>query len=303
MSYLTVESSGGSAGGFREGGLTGARGRVGLTPGRVVALVFGVPMVLAMIGWSAFTVVAMLDVESFPVSATIPVVNHKVNAQIDGNLTVRQADVSRARLTGIAKYSLFHTAVTTSQTAAGTLVRYRCDVGVGECSLDGTLVLPSQALVSLNTAGGDVSMANYNGSLTLNLAGGNLQAGTLTGSVTVDSSGGDVTVTTLDGPVQMETGGGYVNIDAVTSVTGGTLRSDGGDVTMAFSKAPGGLTIYSSGGNVQLTLPNGQYHYKVTTDGGNASVPGSDPHATDKITVDSGGGNVTITQGSVTGES
>jgi Toastrack DUF4097 len=288
VSYLAVESP---------GGLAGARGRLVMTPGRVVALVFGVPVLLALIGWCAFVAVAMLDVESYPVNVAIPVVNDKVNAQIDGNLTVRQAEVSHAQLTGIAKYSLFRDAVTTSRTATGTLVRYSCDVGVGECSLDGTLVLPSHAAVSLDTAGGDVSLADYGGNLALNLAGGNLNAGTLGGSVTVNSSGGDVSVNTLDAPVRLDTSGGNVNISAVDSAAGGTVWSDGGDVTMTFTTAPDGLTIYSNGGNVELTLPGSKYIYSVTTNGGNSSVPASAAGAHDKITVDSNGGDVTINAG------
>lgn len=274
-----------------------------MTPGRVVSLTIGVPIMLAVIGWLCFTLVAMLDLETFPVNVTIPVAGKQLTAQIDGNLTVRQqADVSNAKLTGTAKYNLIRPSVTTTRTATGWRVGYRCDIGVGECSLNGTLVVPSQASLTLDSAGGDVSMTSYSGKLTLDMAGGNLNAGTLTGSATqpiqVKSYGGDVTVNTFDAPLLLDTDGGNVNIPAVTSPAGGIVRSYGGDVTITFVKAPGSLEIDSYGGNVQLALPGHQYIYDVHTDGGNQRVPSSTSGAHDKITVNSEGGDVSITEAS-----
>jgi len=302
VSYLAIESSGGSgAGSGGAGGAGGiASGRLHMTPGRVAALTIGVPIVLAMIGWLSLTLVALLDMESFPVNVTIPVAGKQLTAQIDGNVTVRQqAGVSNGKLTGIAKYNLIRPSVTTSRTATGWRVGYRCDIGVGDCTLNGTLVVPSQASLSLDTAGGDVSMASYTGMLTLDLAGGNLNAGTLTGSqIQVKSYGGDVTVNTLDAPVLLDTDGGNINIQAVTSPAGGTVRSYGGDVTMTFTKVPGGLEIDSYGGNVQLTLPGHHYLYDVHTDGGSQHIPSSADGAQDRITVNSDGGDVSITEAS-----
>src|SRR5581483_9022449 len=134
LSYLAIESSGGSgAGSGGAGGAGGiASGRLHMTPGRVAALTIGVPIVLAMIGWLSLTLVALLDMESFPVNVTIPVAGKQLTAQIDGNVTVRQqAGVSNGKLTGIAKYNLIRPSVTTSRTATGWRVGYRCDIGVG----------------------------------------------------------------------------------------------------------------------------------------------------------------------------
>lgn len=292
MSYLAVESSNGSDG--------IVSGRLPMTPGRVAALLIGVPIVVAMIGWLCFTLVAMLDMETFPVNVTIPVAGKQLTAQIDGNMTVRQqAGVSNAKLTGTAKYNLIRPSVTKTQTATGWRVGYRCDIGVGECSLNGTLVVPSQASLTLDSAGGNVSMTSYTGKLTLNLAGGNLNAGTLTSSaMQVNSYGGDVTVNTLDAPVLLDTDGGNINIQSVTSAAGGIVRSYGGDVTMTFTRAPGSLEIDSYGGNVQLALPGHRYIYNVHTNGGSQTIPSSAAGATDNITVNSDGGNVSITEAS-----
>lgn len=289
MSYLSVETEG-SLGG--SGGASLAGGRLRMTPGRVVALTLGVPIVIALIAVSGLSIVSALDIEHFPVNATFPVVDNKVTTDVEGNLTLRQAAVSEAQLSGTATYSIVRPAVSTN----GATVRYRCRWTMGDCGLSGTLTVPPQADVTLNTGGGDVTMANYTGNLTLNLDGGNLNAGAVAGSMTVNSAGGDVTVTTLGAPVALDTDGGNINIGAVSS-TLGTVKSEGGDVTMTFTKIPTNLTIDSNGGNVQLTLPSNDhgYSYDVTTNGGNENTfPSANPRSTDKITVESNGGDVTI---------
>jgi hypothetical protein len=268
-----------------------------MTPGRVVALTLGVPIILALMAALGLSAISALDIQHFPVNVRFPVANKQLTAKIDGNLTVRQDPASSiAQLTGTATYSLVRSAVTIS----GTTVRYRCRWGMGDCSLNGTLTVPSQTHVTLTTAGGDVTMGSYTGSLALNLDGGNLNAGEVRGTMQVNSSGGDVTVTTLDGPVELTTGGGNINIGAVTRDNGGTVRSDGGDVTMTFTTDPGNLTIDSNGGNVRLVLPNADtdYVYNIKPDGGNESVPRSQTGARHTVTVNSNGGDVTITAAS-----
>ena len=46
--------------------------RLRMTPGRWVALAIGVPIALALIAWSAFSLVTGIGQASFPVNASIP---------------------------------------------------------------------------------------------------------------------------------------------------------------------------------------------------------------------------------------
>lgn len=297
VSYLPVETVSGSAGPDGAAGASIASGRLRMTPGRVVALTLGVPVVAALIGALGLSAISALDIEHYPVSATFPMVNHQLTAKVDGNLTVQQgpAGGSSGRLTGTATYSLVRSVVTRS----GSTVAYRCRWIMGDCSMYGTLTVPSQTDVTLTTGGGDVTMGNYNGNLRLNLDGGNLNAGDVHGDMQVNSSGGDVTVTTLDGPVNLTTDGGNVNIPAVISGDGGTVTSDGGDVTMTFTTDPANLTITSNGGNVRLILPHAttDYIYDIHPNGGSSHYPqlrsGAQPKVT--VNVESNGGDVTIT--------
>jgi hypothetical protein len=277
-----------------------------MTPGRAAALTLGVPFALALIGWLAFSGVALLDIQSFPVNTTIPAINGKVTAEIDGNLNVRQAPSGAgdsAQLTGTATYSLFRPALTVkpadqNPADTGALVGYRCDFSVGDCQLSGTLTLPSGTAAVLRTGGGDVGMENYTGDLTLATGGGNLNvAGTLTSTADqLTTAGGDVTMSTLDAPLQLDTGGGNVNINDVTwpGASTGAVTSRGGDVTMQFTHVPAILDIDSGGGNVQLVVPPGAYAINVDTGGGNYNGLQTTPGAHDDITVNSHGGDVTI---------
>ena len=80
-----------------------------MTPGRWVALAIGVPIALALIGLSAFSLVAGIGRASFPVITSIPLQDgHLVASTGGGDITVHQDQTrsSTARLTGTVQYSL-----------------------------------------------------------------------------------------------------------------------------------------------------------------------------------------------------
>src|SRR5919204_898000 len=87
-----------------------APARLPMTPGRWLALAIGVPVALALIGWTGFSFVATLGQASFPVNRTIPLEHGRLVASMDGaDIVLRPGGgaVSRqARLTGTAHYSL-----------------------------------------------------------------------------------------------------------------------------------------------------------------------------------------------------
>ena len=295
MSYQSVETP--DASDFA--GLAGPGGRLRVTPGRVAVLTLGVPIVLALIGWLGFTAVALLDIQSFPVNETIPVVGGKVTAQIEGSLTVRQDNVSAAQLTGTATYSLFRPALTVrpaDQNPAGTgaLVAYRCDFGVGDCSLDGTLTLPATAAAVLHTGGGDVTMANYTGDLTLDTDGGNVNVGgTLTGTdVQMSTAGGDVTMGNYSGDLTLDTGGGNVNVGGTLTGTDVQMSTVGGDVTVNTLDGPVNLTTGGGNINIGAVTPPESGTEVVGSAGGDVTIVFTKPPS--NLQIDSGGGNVRL---------
>ncbi len=268
-----------------------------MTPGRWLTLMIGVPIALALIGWTGFSIVAGVGQASFPVIAALPLENGQLVASMGGadvTLHQDQARSSTARLTGTAQYSLVRPVFT----VIGTAVSLDCRIPSGNCGLNATLDVPAgtpvdlasgggnvqasgiQRDVTLDTAGGDITLSGMGGNTDLSTGGGNVNAGDLGGIMNFTTAGGDVTVNDLFSPhVKLETGGG--------------------NVTLVFTKVPAYLDITSSGGDITVVLPHGTTQYAVSsqTGGGDYSalvpVNMSSRHT---ITVNSGGGNVSIAQ-------
>jgi hypothetical protein len=244
------------------GGLRGPGG-LRMTPGRWVALLFGVPVALALIAWTGFSFVSGIGQASFPVNTTFGVQGGRLAASLGGgDFTVRQdRDLSgRARLTGTVQYSLIRPRLVVS--AGG--VSLHCRLLTGNCGLSGTLDVPPGTAVDLTSGGG------------------NLEVNGLASDITLDSGGGDVNASALFSP--------HVTMD-----------SGGGNVTLVFTTPPVSLNITSDGGDVTVVLPHGSTRYAIThnADGGDYSAPvptGSSSRHT--ISVQSGGGNISITEAS-----
>ena len=278
-----------------------APGGLRMTPARILTLVIGVPLVLALIGWTGYGVVAEFGQASFPVSYSVPVEHGQLVAHVaSGNVTVRPVAGNAAQLTGSVQYSLIRPGITHSTTAGGTTIGLNCHIQTGNCTLNATLSVPYHTAVTLSSGGGDISMASTGAPVTLSSAGGNVTVSGVDGNASVSTGGGDLTASALAGQLRFGTEGGNINADTLTAPY---LHADsgGGDVTLVFTRAPGYLDITSDGGNVNVVLPHDATTYRVATtlDGGNLSgeVPTS-ATARDTITIDSGGGDITLTEAS-----
>jgi hypothetical protein len=276
---------------------SGSSARPRVTSARAVALAVGVPVLLAMIGATGFSVIADIGQASFPVRDTIPISHGQVTAQVNsGNVTLRQAAAGPdALLTGTATYSLVRATVTTS----GSGVNFNCPLHVGNCVLDTMLAVPARTGVSLSTFGGDVTVPQFTGGpLTLNTDGGNVTAGALAGPVSLSTDGGDVTASALGGSLRAVSDGGNLTIQDMDSADA-SVQSDGGDVSLAYDAAPDSLQVNSDGGNITVVLPPGRYNLQTNDDGGSESISNAvvdDTSAAKSIVLDSGGGNITISE-------
>jgi hypothetical protein len=277
---------------------SGSSARLRVTSARAVALAIGVPVLLALIGSTGFSVVADIGQASFPVRDTIGVSGGQVTAQVNsGNVALRQVAAGPdAVLTGTATYSL----VRATMTASGSGVDFNCPLHVGNCNLDATLAVPARTGVSLSTFGGDVTVPRFTGGpLTLNTDGGNVTAGALAGPVNLSTVGGDVTVSALGGSLRAVSDGGNLNIQAMDSADA-SIQSSGGNVFLAYDAAPDSLQVSSDGGNITVVLPPGRYNLHIDDDDGSLSQSSAvvdDPSAAKPIVLESGGGNITISSG------
>jgi Putative adhesin len=293
----------------------GPSGPLRMTPGRWVALAVGVPVALALIGWTAFSLVASVATGIYPFSYTFPVHDGQVALNIGaGDITMREASgSSTARLTGTVKYGLVRPSIRETTTPTGANVGLNCNISIGEgCGISANLDVPAQTGIALWSNGGDITASGFSSGMTLWAAGGNVNVANLAGHLQVDTGGGDLTANGLSGALQIDTEGGNVNAGnwagtgtmrldtgggdlSVNGLNGNfqlateggnvnasgvtaatsTTQSSGGDVTLTFTQVPKSLTITAEGGNVAVILPPGDTKYDISTP-------------------DTAGGNVTI---------
>ena len=87
--------------------------RLPMTKGRRLALLLGVPLALALIGWTGLTEVAYAGLGSYQVRLAVPVHGSTVTLSAGAaDVQVTQAAGSTLRLTGKARYSLVRSSVT-----------------------------------------------------------------------------------------------------------------------------------------------------------------------------------------------
>jgi hypothetical protein len=291
-----------------------------MTPGRIAALAVGVPLAVALVGWTSYSFIALAGQASYPIAKAIPVSRGGVTANLDGSdLTLRQGDVSAPELVGTVHYSLFKPSLSVTQAGAGTIVDFQCRNSTGNCSLDATLEVPAGIGVTLSTEGGNLAIPAFTGSVQLLTGGGDVTAGSLAGTVLVQTSGGNLNADSLSGSVDLQSGGGDLNADTVSggslqaSTDGGNVNvqditdpdanigSAGGDVTLTFTQVPRNLQIRTDGGNIRVILPLGTtaYDLQANAEGGNFSghsVP-TDSNSKNSLVLDSNGGDISVTEG------
>lgn len=272
-----------------------------MTPGRWITLMIGVPIALALIAFTGFSLVAGIGQASYPVSATIPLENGHLVASTNGaDITLHQdqAKSSTARLAGTVQYSLVRPAFTVT----GTDISLDCRISTGNCGLNATLEVPADTAVDLNSGGGNVAASGIQRDVTMATAGGDVTLSGAGGNTDLSTGGGNVNAGDLGGITTFATAGGDVTVNDLFSPHV-TLQTGGGNVTLTFTKAPAYLDITSSGGDITVVLPHStttQYDVKYQTEGGDYSnsVLVNQAAEAHKITLDSGGGNVDISEAS-----
>jgi putative adhesin len=273
-------------------------GPLPMTTGRRLALLVGVPLALALIGWTGLTEVALAGIGSYPVRLAVAAPGRTVGLSAGAaDVQVTQAAGSALRLAGTARYSLVRSAVTWHTTRSGVIMSPRCHFFIGICSFSLHAVVPAGKRTVLSDGSGDVAVRSLTGPVSVESGSGNVRANGLTGAVSLRTGSGDITGGALSGPkVTLRAGSGNIAIGGLESldvvVTGGS-----GDIDLVFSKIPARVTVSDSSGNVHVVLPRGvRYQVNATTDSGNrivsvlqTSAPG---HV---ITVTVGSGDVSVT--------
>jgi Toastrack DUF4097 len=270
-----------------------------MTRGRLLALLLGVPVALALIGWTGLTEVAYAGLGSYPVRLAVPVHGRTVSLSAGAaDVQVTQAAGSSLQLAGKAEYSLIRSNVTWQTTPSGVTVSPQCHFFIGICSFTLHAVLPAGKRVVLSDGSGNLTLRGLTGPVTGGSGSGDLQANQLSGTVSLQSGSGDISGSTLSGPkVTLKAGSGDIAIGGLRSLD--VVVSDGsGDIALTFSKVPTRVRVSDSSGDVSVVVPRGPTRYQVnaTTNSGSRTVTvpqGGGP--THTITITDGSGDVSVT--------
>jgi Putative adhesin len=286
-----------------------------MTTGRWLALAVAVPVALALIGWTGFSLVAATAKGSYPFSYAVPVQDGQVALSVNsGNVTLREAPgSSAARLTGTVQYGLFRPDISEYTTPTGASLGLDCSGASalnGSCGATAVLDVPARTAVTLWSNGGDIAASGSASGTSLLAGGGNITASSLTGAIQLDTQGGDLTASGLTGTLQIgteggnitgggwaatgtarvDTGGGDLNLDGLTGDL--QLAAEGGNVE-ASGVSSAVSSIQSGGGDVTLAYTQAPQNLQISADGGNVTVilpPGGTRY--DISTPDTSGGNV-----------
>jgi Toastrack DUF4097 len=273
-------------------------GPLRMTSGRWVAVAVAVPVALALIGWTGFSLIASLARGSYQFSYAVPVHDGHVSVNVNGgDATLREVPGgSTARLTGTVQYGLVRPALSESTTSAGADVGVNCgSVATGNCGLNAALDIPARTAVTLSSNGGDIDASGFTSGMTLSAGGGNMTASNLAGHLVLDTGGGDLTGSDLTGggttdTIQISTEGGNVNADNLN----GPMRLDtgGGDLAgSGFTSVGHEVQIFTEGGNINASAVNSP-QVTIASGGGDVTLALSQP-PTD-LTITASGGNVNL---------
>src|SRR5215472_127754 len=175
--------------------------RLPITRGRMLALVIGVPLALATIGWIALTAVAFAAQGSYPVHLDLPVTGGVARLSVDSaDMTVGPGVVGRLQLTGTAHYSLVRSSVTWHRTRSGVSVDSRCQLPTGVCYANFTVAIPTAAQARLSDGSGDMKLRGLTGHVSVQDGSGDIGAHGLSGTVELEDGSGDIRGAALSGP-------------------------------------------------------------------------------------------------------
>jgi hypothetical protein len=271
-----------------------------MTTGRRVALAIGVPVALAIIGWTALTLVATFGQASYRVSLRIPVHGPSVTVSVDsGQVGISGGAPGVVRVHGQVHYALVRPGISWQRTPSGISLQSRCHSVTGPCSFDYQVAMPAGAAADVTDGSGDLAARGLHGPVTLHTDSGQISATALTGDVLISNQSGDVTAAGLSGRnVVIRAGSGNI---AATGLTGPgvTVTNQSGDVTLIFASVPSRVRVTCDSGDIKLVLPPGNtaYHLEARTSSGTTDlrVPKdtSSPHV---VTVTDQSGDISVTR-------
>jgi hypothetical protein len=259
-------------------GTTVSSRSIELTRGRRWALAFGLPVLLAVIGYTGLDYVALVGQDTYALHPIVLPSKAKVTLTVEnGDLAVQPSRDGRSRLDGTITYSLVRAEVTWSATAQGTVVSGPDCYWVGNCGADLRLVVPPDRALDATLGSGDLTLEAMTGPLKLDDDSGDMVVGRITGTLVAYDGSGDITGTDLRSSSVKAT-------------------DDSGDVNLSFARPPDNLRVNDSSGDITVSVPAG-VAYKVTARASSGSTNidvTNDPSSKRVIVLNDGSGDIAV---------
>jgi hypothetical protein len=292
-----------------------------MTRGRRLALVVGLPVCLALVAGTGFSLAADLGIARYPVNYTVPAGTKSLTLNVTGQLTIKPTRARQATVTGTAKYSLVRSKLTASTTSSGTRVGYACPIPVGDCELDATVAVPATVTeLTASSGSGNATVTGTTGPVKLSTGAGDVSVSDASGPLTLNAGSGSIAVNAASpATLSASTGDGNIQAKGVTSTTitantdSGSISGTGiktamitassgnGGITIAFANDPGSIRVNTDSGDVTLVLPHNSTRYNISanTDQGSvhdATIPRATSPGGHVIMASSGTGDITISE-------
>jgi len=253
-----------------------------VTPARRLTLAVGVPVALALIGWTALNAVAWAGPGSQRVHITVANHGTHVSAAIgSGQISFVPGAGHRISIAGIARYAIVPATVSPQVTASGVAIDSGCPVPAGRCAFHLRIVVPPGDAVTASSGAGDVSAAGLRHGANLTTEAGDVRTRGLGGRIALSTGSGDVIAT------------GLVAVQV-------TATSGSGHVSLTFARVPRLVQVTDASGSITIVVPAGRTAYRVeaqTASGVTHITVPTSPSSPFVINATTASGDITIVRG------
>jgi hypothetical protein len=253
-----------------------------LSPMRRLILLVGGLLSLAVIAWTALSLVDLMGRVSYADDRVLPAAGQHLVVRGSGDLEISASTDGRVHVHTAVRYGLYRPRLVQESTPDGVLLDGGCRgwIGFNSCTVDYAVQVPREFTVEVHSTAGDVSVAGLSGSVSVSTTAGDVSADQDTGPITLSTHAGDVRATHL----------GSRTVTATTHA---------GDVQLTFTAPPGTVTARTSAGDIDVAVPagtEGGYLVTATSNAGDEHVDSRLQSATSwrRITASSSAGDVSV---------
>jgi archaellum component FlaF (FlaF/FlaG flagellin family) len=253
--------------------------RMRITGGRLVALLMGIPLVVAASGDAAFTLVGFYVHASEHHQVSYPGHGGAISLQTSaGSVNIVVGNGNEVGVSYTEHYQLKRPTVTSTTSGGGVQIVARCPGGLlgQNCQINYVLTVPADVSLTIHTGDGPITTTGTTGVQSYNTGDGDIRLTDVAGSVTARTGDGGIDATSLSA----------TSLDATTG--------DGG-ISAAWTTAPTSVVAITGDGSIDVLVPGGSYRVSVVTgDGHTSSTVPDDPAASSSISAHTGNGGIRI---------